>query len=127
MRKAIDSPIIWRFSSREARTTFSTCRTELLPTSVQTGAKQPASTVSPSSSSAATPRLRVIPKATISATSRRSSESSSNSSCSLGLETGKPASIMFTPSASSACTTLTFSAAVSVMPPPPMPSRRVAS
>ena len=53
--------------------------------------------------------------------------SSSNSSCSLGLDAGKPASIRSTPSSSSACTTRTFSSAVSVMPPPPMPSRRVAS
>ena len=52
---------------------------------------------------------------------------SSNSSSSLGFDAGKPASIMCTPSSSRACTTRSFSEAVSVMPPPPMPSRRVAS
>ena len=44
-----------------------------------------------------------------------------------GWTTGKPASIMCTPSSSSAWTTRTFSSAVRLSPPPPMPSRRVAS
>src|SRR5437868_671311 len=48
-----------RFSSREARTTFSTCSTDVLPTSVHTGAKHSASTRSPWSPSASTPRRRV--------------------------------------------------------------------
>ena len=72
-------------------------------------------------------RRRVIPNATISAVSKCSSASSSNSCSSFGLDEGKPASIMCTPSASSACTTRSFSSAVSDMPPPPIPSRRVAS
>ena len=53
--------------------------------------------------------------------------SSSKSSSSLGFEAGKPASIRWTPSSSSARTTRTFSPAVSDMPSPCMPSRRVAS
>src|ERR1035437_6018994 len=126
-RNATDSAIIARFSSRETRTTFSTCSTEALPTIVHTGAKHSASTCSPSSSAAATSRRRVMPKATTSALASSSSASRANSSCSFGLEDGKPASIMCTPSASSAWTTRSFSCAVRLMPPPPMPSRRVAS
>ncbi len=127
MRNATESAIIARFSSRETRTTFSTCSTEALPTIVQMGAKDSASTRRPSSFSALASRRRVMPKATISALFRVSLASSENSSSSLGFEEGKPASIMCTPSSSSACTTRSFSSAVSVMPPPPMPSRRVAS
>ena len=43
-RKATDSAIMRRFSSRSTRTTFSRCSPQVLPTSVQTGAKQSAST-----------------------------------------------------------------------------------
>ena len=53
-RKATDSAIIARFSSRETRRTFSTCSVHVLPTSVHTGAKHSASTRSPSSAAAAT-------------------------------------------------------------------------
>ena len=68
-----ESAIIARFSSRLTRTTFSTCSTEALPTSVQTGAKDSARTRSPSSSlGRASSRRRVIPKATISALASRS-------------------------------------------------------
>ena len=42
-----------RFSSRPTRTTFSRCSPQVFPTSVQTGAKHPASVRSPGSSSAA--------------------------------------------------------------------------
>ena len=125
---ATESAIIARFSSRETRTTFSTCSTEALPTSVQTGAKHSASDAQAlRPRSAAVSRRRVIPKATISALASRSPASSPNSSCSFGFEAGKPASIRSTPSSSRAWTTRSFSAAVSDMPPPPMPSRRVAS
>ena len=126
-RKATESAIIARFSSRLTRTTFSTCSTDALPTIVQTGAKESASTARPSSCSALVSRRRVIPKATISALAGGAEASNPNSSCSFGLEAGKPASIMCTPSSSRACTTRSFSCAVSDMPPPPMPSRRVAS
>ena len=61
-----------RFSSRSTRTTFSRCRPHVLPTIVHTGAKQSASTRRPSSSSAGTPRRRVMPKAATSACSKRS-------------------------------------------------------
>ncbi len=126
-RNETEEPIIFKFSSRDTRTTFSTCSTDALPTSVHTGAKHSASTRSPSSSSAATSRRRVIPNATISALDSRSRGSSSNSSASFGFDAGKPASISCTPSSSSACTTRSFSCAVSVNPPPPIPSRSVAS
>ena len=81
-----------RFSSGSTRVTFSRCSDHVFPTRVQTGAKQPASTASEGSSSAATSRRRVIPKAAISACSKRSRSSTSNSSTSFGLELGKPAS-----------------------------------
>src|ERR1035441_9969652 len=68
-----------------------------------------------------------MPKATTWATFNCSPASSAKSSCSLGFEEGKPASIMCTPSSSRAWTTRSFSSAVRVRPPPPMPSRRVAS
>ena len=42
-RNATESAIIARFSSRDVRTTFSTCRTLVLPTIVVTGAKHSAS------------------------------------------------------------------------------------
>ena len=48
-------------------------------------------------------RRRVIPKAAIVAFSSSSSASRSNSSASFGLELGKPASMNWTPSSSSAC------------------------
>ena len=72
-------------------------------------------------------RRRGIPKAAIVAPASVSCSSSEKSSASLGLDAGKPASIRCTPSSSSRCTRRTFSSAVSVRPPPPMPSRSVAS
>ena len=80
-----------------------------------------------SSSAAATPRRRVMPKAQIVACSSSSSASSSNSSASFGLELGKPASMNWTPSASSACTTLSFSPRRERHALAPMPSRKVVS
>ena len=126
-RKATDSAIMARFSSRSTRTTFSRCSPQVLPTIVHTGAKQSASTRRPSSSAAATPRRRVMPKAAMSACSKRSWASSSKSSSSLGFDDGKPASMRWTPSSSSLRATRTFSAADSVRPGPCMPSRSVAS
>ena len=116
-----------RFSSGSTRTTFSRCRLQVLPTSVQVGAKQPASRRSPSSSEAATPRRRVMPNATISALRNVSRASSSNSSASFGFDAGKPASTCPTPSSSRTCATRSFSAAESDIPSPCMPSRRVQS
>ena len=116
-----------RFSSGSTRVTFSRCSDHVLPTSVQTGAKQSASTRSPSSASAATSRRLVMPKAAISACSKRSPASFSNSATSFGFDDGKPPSIMCTPSESSACATRTFSSADSDMPSPCMPSRSVVS
>ena len=68
-----------------------------------------------------------MPKAAISACSKRSRESSSNSSSSFGLELGKPASITSIPSSSSRCATRSFSRADNDMPSPCMPSRSVVS
>ena len=51
-RNATESAIIARFSSRSTRTTFSRCSAQVLPTSVQTGREQSASTRSAGSSSA---------------------------------------------------------------------------
>ncbi len=98
-----------------------------MPTSVHTGAKHSASQRSEGSASAAASRRRVIPKAATSAVSKLSPARSSNSASSLGFEAGKPASMMCTPSESSACATRTFSPAESDMPSPCMPSRRVVS
>ena len=79
------------------------------------------------SSSAAVPRRRVIPKAQIVACFSSSSASWAKSSTSFGLELGKPASIICTPSASRARTTRAFSDAESDIPSPCMPSRKVVS
>jgi hypothetical protein len=68
-----------------------------------------------------------MPNAAIAAVRNVSRASSSNSSASLGLEEGKPASTKPTPSSSSTCATRTFSAAESDIPSPCMPSRRVQS
>ena len=54
-----------RFSSGSTCVTFSRWSDHVLPTSVQTGAKQSASNRSAGSSSAAESRRRVMPKATI--------------------------------------------------------------
>jgi hypothetical protein len=115
-RKAIESPIIARFSSRETRVTFSRWSAQVLPTRVQIGAKHEASTCRPGSSAALTRLRRVIPNAQICACSSSSPARVLNSSSSLGFEAGNPASIRCTPSRSSACTTRTFSAADSDMP-----------
>ena len=98
-RKATESAIIARFSSRETRTTFSTCSTEALPTSVHTGAKQLGQDAQALVLLGA--RRRAGGSCRRRRSARRSScspASSSNSSCSLGLDAGKPASIMCTPS-----------------------------
>ena len=116
-----------RFSSGSTCVTFSRCSDQVLPTSVQTGANESASSRSAGSSSAAASRRRVIPKAATSAVSKLSPASSSKSASSLGLDAGKPASIRCTPSESSACATRSFSSAESDMPSPCMPSRRVVS
>ena len=68
-----------------------------------------------------------MPKAAIVEFSSSSSASRSKSSASFGLELGKPASMKWTPSASSARTTFSFSSTESDMPCPPMPSRKVVS
>jgi hypothetical protein len=126
-QKAIESAIIARFSSRETRISFSRCRTQLLPTRQTTGAKEETKVFSASSSSALRSRRRVIPKAAIVACFRSRSASCSNSSASFGLLLGKPASMKWTPSASSARTTFSFSPTESDIPLPPMPSRKVVS
>ena len=46
-QKRTESAIIARFSSRETRVTFSRCSAQVLPTSVTTGAKQPARAARP--------------------------------------------------------------------------------
>ena len=115
-----------RFSSRSTRTTFSRCRLQVLPTSVQTGAKESASSRRAGSSAAAESRRRVIPNAATSVR-RFSRASSSKSSASFGFEAGKPASIIGTPRSSSRCATRSFSSAESDIPSPCIPSRRVVS
>ncbi len=79
-----------RFSSRSTLTSFSRCRTHVLPTSVHTGATDSASSASAlRRASAARPGRRVIPKAAICAWPKRSEASSSNSSSrSFGLTLG---------------------------------------
>jgi hypothetical protein len=126
-RNATDSAIIRRFSSGSTFVTFSRWSDHVLPTSVQTGAKQSASRRSAGSSSARESRRRVIPNAATCAVSKLSPERRSNSASSFGFEAGKPASIKCTPSESSACATRTFSSTDSDMPSPCMPSRRVVS
>ena len=93
-RKATDSAIIARFSSRSTLTTFSRCRPQVLPTSVQTGANDSASTRSAASSSArhAAParhpeRAHVGAQALVARAARRARAS-------FGFEAGKPASII---------------------------------
>ena len=116
-----------RFSRGSTCVTFSRCSDQVLPTSVQTGAKLSASSRRAGSSSAATSRRLVIPKATIRAFSKVSRESRSKSASSLGFDAGKPASIRSIPSESRACATLTFSSTDSDIPSPCMPSRKVVS
>ena len=98
-----------------------------MPTSVQTGANESASSRSAGSSSAFELRRRVIPKAAISLFAKVSPASSWKSASSFGFEDGKPASIRWTPRSSRACATRTFSSAESDIPSPCMPSRRVVS
>ena len=110
------------------RTTFSTCSGEVLPTSVQTGAKQSASTRSPSSSEASTSRRRVMPKAAISLERQPLAREQLEELLLLGVR-GREAGLdqvdaeLVEPAGRRAASP----AAVRVMPPPPIPSRRVAS
>ena len=99
-----------RFSSRETRTTFSTCSTEALPTSVQTGAKQSASTRSPSSSSARDVAPAGHPERDDLGDLQLLVGEQLEQLLLLGVgRRESPASIMCTPSASSAWTTRSFS------------------
>ena len=86
-----------------------------MPTSVTTGANELASARREASSSAATPRRRVMPKAHTSAF-RPSCSSRSKSSASFGFEVGKPASMNGIPRSSSTCATRTFSSTDNDMP-----------
>ena len=97
-----------------------------MPTIVETGVQDSASTRNAASSSAATPRRRVIPNAQIDARNPASA-SRSKSSSSFGFDVGKPASIIGTPSSSRIRATRTFSSTDSDMPSPCIPSRRVVS
>ncbi len=97
-----------------------------MPTIVETGVQDSASTRRAASSAASTPRRRVIPNAHTSADSPASARRS-NSSSSFGFDVGKPASIIGTPSESRIWATRTFSSTESDMPSPCIPSRRVVS
>ena len=66
------------------------CRSQVLPTIVATGANDSASTRSATSSSARTPRRRVMPNAAICARGGGSASSARNSSASFGFDSGKP-------------------------------------
>ena len=103
-QKATESAIIARFSSRETLVTFSRCRAQVLPTRVHDRAR------SSRPARAAPDRPRRRRRAGGSCRRRRrarcsssTSASSSKSSASFGLELGKPASMKWTPSRSSAC------------------------
>jgi hypothetical protein len=126
-QKAIESEIIARFSSRVTRITFSTWSGELLPTRQTAGANDDVTTLSASSSAAGRSRRRVMPNATTVAFLNSTSPSRSKNSASFGLLLGKPASMKWTPSASNAWATLSFSPTERDMPRPPMPSRKVVS
>jgi len=58
------------FSAKEQRSTFSTCRSQLLPKMVATGASVASSSCMKASSSTRAPGRRVLPKAAIRACSR---------------------------------------------------------
>ena len=128
-RKATDSPIIARFSSRRRAHDLLDVQAARLADdradrreAVGEHGAGPSSCVGASRRAGASCRTRRSARARA---SRRAS--SAKSSASLGFEDGKPASMRWTPSSSRRCTTRSFSSAVSDMPPPPMPSRRVAS
>ena len=93
-RKAIESPIIARFSSRETRTTFSTCSSEVLPTSVQTGAKRLGEHAQPlvvlGGDVAPAGHAEGDDLGALQLLARRAARTAR---CSLGLDAGKPASI----------------------------------
>ncbi len=91
------------------------------------GVKTSASTRRFSSSSAATPLRRVMPKATSSALASGSSCIRRKNSVSLGLEAGNPPSMKSMPSSSSLCAIRTFSSTETDMPSCCMPSRSVVS
>ncbi len=126
-RNPTESSIIRRFSSGSTWVTFSRWSDHVFPTSVHTGANESASSRRAGSSSALESRRLVIPNAAISDVPNVSRERRSNSASSFGLDAGKPASIRWTPSESSAWATRTFSSTDSDMPSPCMPSRRVVS
>ena len=101
-RKATDSAIIARFSSRSTRTTFSRCRR---PGLADDRARPARSTRrAPAGPRRRRPRRRAGASCRSAAISRAASvspASSSKSSSSLGFDDGKPASMRWTPSSSS--------------------------
>ena len=90
-----------------------------MPTRLTTGAKASTSVRSASSSAAARSRRRVIPKAQIVACLQLQLGELLEQLHFLRVELGKPASIICTPSASSASTTRTFSPTESDIPSTP--------
>ena len=86
-----------RFSSRSTRSTFSMCRSQVLPTSVATGAQQSTMILRLGSLAAVTPLPRVMPNTAMSERPRSSGCTLRKNSLSLGLEPGKPPSMRCTP------------------------------
>ncbi len=127
VRNRTDSSIMRRFSSRLTRMTLLRCRPHVLPTMATVGVKISASTRRFSSASAATPLRRVMPKATSSAFTSRSSRIRRKNSISLGFEAGNPPSMKPMPSSSSLSAMRTFSSTETDMPSCCMPSRSVVS
>ena len=116
-----------RFSSRLTRSTLLRCRPQVLPTIVTVSVNTSASTRRASSSSAATPLRRVMPKAARRAVTSFSRSMRRKNSISLGLDDGNPPSMRWMPSSSSLSAMRTFSSTETDMPSCCMPSRRVVS
>ena len=117
-----------RFSSLSTRSTFFTCRFQVLPTMQEIGAQLSARTRSTGSSAAATPFPRVMPNAATFAPPARTSRSMrSKNSSSLGLLPGKPPSITWMPSSASRWAMRIFSSTDTLRPSRCMPSRSVVS
>ena len=125
-RKATDSSIIAQVLLAVTSTTFSRCSTQVLPTSVQTGATDSASTAGPRRRSAATPRRRVMPNAAICACEALAGEQLEQLAL-LRVRRREAGLDQVDAELVEACATRSFSSAESDMPSPRMPSRRVAS
>ncbi len=124
---ATESLIILRFSSSEVRSTSCTWESQLLPTSVTTGAPELSRARTWRSSCGSTSGRRVAPNAASLAYAKLAPRISPKKSVSVWLAPGQPPSMTLTPMRSRCSAMRTLSDTEKLMPTPWAPSRSVVS